>query len=492
MPRGLSGSAFKVGAAYSGAVREGALTRRRFVIGAAGASAAIAVGGGLALGRRGSLGSERRVVVVGAGLGGLAAAYELGSRGYSVTVLEARDRIGGRVHTVREPFAGGQHAEAGGEYVDGPHRVLRAYARGFGLALEDVRGGGDGLRAAAYVRGRLRPWAELTDWPAIRPFYSRLEQLGRRIDPQDPAARGAELDGYPVSELIDRAGIRGPARLVLETLIRDDYGVEPAELSLLGMVAAENAYGGASGPIEAWRIRGGNDRLGAELARRSGAEIRLSEPVAAIDRSAESVGVATAGGEVVEAAWCVLAAPLPALRAIEFEPALPEALAGAVEEMQYARIVKTMIQYRPRFWRRAGWSGDLFTDRPLGNTWEATDRQRGRRGILVAYAAGRTHDRLLDAAAGREPEYTARELDRAFPGSGMLALDGDSFDWAGDPFAGGCWMQAAPGQVVPYWRALREPVGRIVLAGEHTSTMPGYMEGAVRSGIAAAEAIQAG
>jgi monoamine oxidase len=186
----------------------------------------------------------------------------------------------------------------------------------------------------------------------------------------------------------------------------------------------------------------------------------------------------------------VLAAPLPALRDIEFEPALPEALAGAIAEMQYARIVKTQVQYEDRFWRREGWSGDLFTDRPMGNTWEATDRQRGRRGILLAYAAGRTHDRLLAAATGRETEYLVDELDRFYPGSGRFALDGAAFDWAADPYAGGCWMQAAPGQVVPYWRALREPVGRIVLAGEHTSTMPGYMEGALRSGIAAAEAIE--
>ena len=454
-------------------------------------SAAIAFGGGLALGRRRESGDERRVLVVGAGFAGLAAAYELGRAGFDVVVLEARDRIGGRVHTVREPFAGGQHAEAGGEYVDGAHRALRAYVRSFGMALEDVRGGGDGLRAAAFVRGRRQRWAELTNWPAVRPFYTRLDELARPLDPEDPAARGAELDRYAASDLIDRAGVRGAARLVLETWIRDDYGVEPEELSLLGMAAAERFYAAGSGPIEAWRIRGGNDGLADELARRSGAELRLSAPVAAIERGPDRVRVTTRDGGGLEGGWCVLAAPLPALRAIEFEPALPAALAGAVAEVQYARIAKTMVQYRSRFWRRRGWSGDLFTDRPLGTTWEATDRQLGRRGILLAYAAGRTHDRLLEVAAGREPEYVARGLDRVFPRSGRLAGAGASFDWAGDPLAGGCWMQAAPGQVVPYWRAVREPVGRIVLAGEHASTMPGYMEGALRSGIAAAAAIEA-
>jgi monoamine oxidase len=127
----------------------------------------------------------------------------------------------------------------------------------------------------------------------------------------------------------------------------------------------------------------------------------------------------------------------------------------------------------------------------MGSAWEATDRQRGRRGVLLAYAAGRTHDRLA-GAEGDAPAAVEADLDRAFPGSAELALGSASFDWASDPYAGGCWMQAAPGQVVPFWNAVREPVGRIVLAGEHNSTMPGYMEGALRSGIAAAETIEAG
>ena len=466
---------------------QGGLTRRRFVAGTAGATAAVAVGGAIALGRRSGSDPARRVIVVGAGLAGLSAAFELGRAGFEVVVLEARDRIGGRAYTVSEPFAGGQYAEAGGEYVDAPHRAVRSYVRQFGVGLDDVRGGGGA--AVAYVRGRRLRWSRLSDWPAIRPFYSRLSRLGRNVDPDDPAAAGAELDEYSAGDLIDRVGIRGTDRLVLETMIRDDYGVEAAELSLLGMAAAENAYDGASDAgIEAFRIRGGNARLTEELARRSGAEIRLSAPVTAIAQDADGVEV-EAGGDTLAGAWCVLTAPLPALRAIEFEPPLPEPVAGAIAEMQYARVVKTAVQYRSRFWRRFGLSGDLFTDLPMGSAWEATDRQPGRRGVLVAYAAGRTHDRLVatgDAAAAVE-----RDLDRVYPGSAERALGAESFDWAADPLAGGCWMQAAPGQVVPYWRALRERVGRIVLAGEHTSTMPGYMEGALRSGIAATEAIEA-
>lgn len=470
-------------------MREGTLTRRRFVAGAAGGALAIAAGG-TALARRGGGGSQR-VLVVGAGFAGLSAAYQLGRAGYAVTVLEARDRIGGRVHTVREPFEAGQHAEAGGEYVDLPHQVLRGYVRELGLELEDVRAGWGGLSAAAFIRGRRRRRATLTSWSRVRPFYSRLYELARPLDPEDPAARGAELDQHSVAALIDEAGIRGRARWLLEQWIRDDYGAEPAELSLLGMAVAERVYFTTPDrAIEVFRIRGGNDRLAAELAARSGAELRLSTPVTAIERGAGAVRV-HAGAQSFDGEWCVLAAPLPALRAVAFGPALPAALAGAIAELRYARIAKTLVQYETRFWRRRGWSGDTYTDLPLGTTWEATDQQAGRPGVLLAYAAGAVHDRFVSVAAAERVASAVDQIDRVYPGSRREALGGRSVDWAGEPYSGGCWAQAGPGQVVPFWRAIREPVGRIVLAGEHTARFAGYMEGALASGVTAAQTIRA-
>lgn len=467
----------------------GAFTRRRFVAGAAGVGAVAVVPGTLLAGRR-SASASGRVVVVGAGLAGLSAAYELGRSGAEVTVVEARDRVGGRVHTVRSPFAAGQHAEAGGEYVDAVHTALRGYVRRFGLGLEDVRRGWGGLRAAAYRGGRLRRWSELTDWPAVRPFYAELYRLARPLDPADPAARGAALDGRSVGQLIEETGIEGSARFVLETWIRDAWGVEPAELSLLAAAAAERLYFNVPDrAIEIFRVRGGSDRLVGELARRAGGDLRLDWPVSAIEQGSSGVSVSGPAG-TVEAGRCVLAAPLPALRRIDFEPSLPTVLAGAVAELQYARVQKTLLQYATRFWRRRGWTGDTYTDLPLGTTWEATDQQPGRRGILIAYAPGKRYDSSA-ALAGDPVRGAAGELERVYPGSRRGLGGAASFAWAADPLAGGCWMAPAPGQVTAFWRALREPVGRIVLAGEHTNEWAGYMEAAIRSGIRAAELVRA-
>src|SRR3954451_19902974 len=132
------------------------LTRRRLVIAGAAGAAAVIAGPDLisaAFGRRDAPGPNR-AIVVGAGLAGLTAAYELRRAGFDVTVLEARDRIGGRVYTVRDPFRAGQHAEAGGEYVDVVHRHVRAFCRQFGLPLQNATRGFAGLNDVVYVGGR--------------------------------------------------------------------------------------------------------------------------------------------------------------------------------------------------------------------------------------------------------------------------------------------------------------------------------------------------
>src|SRR3954452_4630961 len=170
-------------------------TRRQFLGTAAAAGAAALMPTGLACGsakarRRG------RVFVVGAGLAGLAAAYELERRGFQVTVLEARNRVGGRVRTVRAPFLAHQTAEAGGEYIDANHRTMRAYVRRFGLTLQDVRQSGGDRDGITYLGGRRRPYGDIDTAAAekeIGRYDARMDSLSAGVSPSDP--RGAGLDG---------------------------------------------------------------------------------------------------------------------------------------------------------------------------------------------------------------------------------------------------------------------------------------------------------
>src|SRR5262245_35086604 len=168
------------------------LTRRRFI--ARGA----AVGAGLALGARvlsePSPAATRNAVIVGGGLAGLTAAYELSRGGWGVTVLEADTRVGGRVHTVQ---LGGQHAEGGGEYIDTGHTSIRAYVNRFGLSLEDARRGFRGTEDLVLRRGRRKALEAVETRGVDRQvsrFYDRLDQLADPIDPANPGAAGATLD----------------------------------------------------------------------------------------------------------------------------------------------------------------------------------------------------------------------------------------------------------------------------------------------------------
>jgi monoamine oxidase len=385
-------------------------------------------------------------------------------------------------------------AEAGGEYLDASHETMRGYADHFGLPLDDLTKLGGSLTRAIYVGRRLRDYESVAG-PGVDRELRRLEvalsRYAAAIDARDPARTGAGLDTRSVADLMDELRLDSTARSLAEADVRAEYGVEADALSLLFHVSLTALTDNLDpGDIERFRIRGGSDRLPAAFAEDLGRALVLRAPVTAVRTRGDTVRV-IAGGERFEADRCVVAAPLPAVRAIEFDPPLPRRARDAIASIQYGDVVKTALQYDTRFWRTEGWDGDTLTQLPIQATWEATDAQDGKAGVLMACTAGAGAAKVGAAAAPDRIRSAVDQVDTMYRGSARHFDVGASVAWGREPYSGGSYSAWAPGQYARLWPVLRRPYGRIWFAGEHTDVYASYMEGAVRSGRRVATAIAA-
>lgn len=436
-------------------------------------------------------GAARRVVVAGAGLAGLTAALDLTEAGWEVVVLEARDRVGGRVLTLRDAFSEGLHAEGGGESIDDNHHDLLAMLDRFDLSTERRLEGREST-GIVYRQGRRSGLAEFVAQRDGRVLedYNRFDVLLARtaegVDPEHPerSPQAEELDAQSGADLLAELDPVPEARFLIESDTRSYYNAEPADLSLLFLaqqwaVVADVPYGAE----ETMRVAGGNSRLPEAMAAALGESLHLGRPLLSVSHDGAGVRVTTEG-ETVDAAHLVLAVPPRPLREVPFDPGLPTAVAAMIEGLDLGPAAKVITEYERPFWRDAGRSGLTVADLPFGVTWDAADSyDTGGPGLLTAFITG-------DGAAALgglddEPRIAEvqRQLDEVYPeGRDLRTGEAVTTAWSNEAFTGGGYSAYAPGQVIPYWPALREPTGRIHFAGEHTEALAGYMESAVRSG----------
>jgi monoamine oxidase len=427
------------------------------------------------------------VLVAGAGLAGLSAARDLERDGAHVTLIEARDRVGGRLWTIRSGFAHGQHAEAGGDIIEREQTPIVALARDLGLRLVPILRGGFAYYGPR-ADGRL----------AIQSLDRAFGAIGSLAAPLVDAYRLAERswDG-PIAHALGRQSVadwlRGHrvGRDLFECVrgLRGLFLADPDELSLLALVdfLADAGTGVAAG---ASRISGGNDQLATKLAASLEARPQLGAVLRRVVQTRRRAA-ATIDGPGGRAIWrgdfVVAAIPASTLAEVEFRPGPPGAQQRAIRALRYGPATRVLLQFDRRFWRRAGRARAFGSNRAHGAVWEANEEQRGP-GVLSLLAGGGASAEIQSILAADGLPAVVSRLRWLGPPSRLLAAR--VVRWEDDPWAKGGYAYFHPG-FDPAWRvALVRPFGRVVFAGEHTSARwQGYLSGAVESGRRAAAEI---
>ncbi|WP_319462755.1 flavin monoamine oxidase family protein [Micromonospora sp. RTP1Z1] len=426
------------------------------------------------------------VIVVGAGLAGLTAAHRLAGRGLHVTVLEARNRVGGRTHGIE--IAPGAWVDAGAAYLGDRHTALTALmadvdlkATPTGMVGDSRFALGDGVQTRP---GRFPPLSAV----ALGGLFDLLTELTRQVDVAAPwlTPRAAELDRTTAAQWAARHLTHPDARLFFDLFLGEMMAADPTATSVLHLSLYLASGGGLrylnafEGGAQQDRIDGGAHQLCERLA--AGLEVRLNEPVRAVHPDS----VRTARGTYPADAIVVAVPPLLADR-IEFQPTLPVRRAGPQTACGCA--VKVHLVYPEPLWRRAGLSGwSLSADGPLLSTVD--DSPPGGPGVLTGFVTGAEADRFTALSAEQQRAAATAQAARLFPQlPAPMAVH--VTDWVHEEYSRGCYAALfGPGDWIRLGPHLTTPHGRVHWAGTETSTeFFGLMEGAIRSGHRAADEV---
>jgi monoamine oxidase len=429
-----------------------------------------------------------RVIVIGGGFSGLAAAYELTKAGYDVTVAEARNRVGGRVISFSD-LVPGKNVEGGGELIGSNHPAWVGYGKQFGLKFLDVTE--EDLEAPIVLNGK-RLSSDESDalWEEMEKAFNTIVTDAAKVDADEPwkAANAEALDKRTLASWINALDASPLCKSGLHAMMMADNGVVTEWQSYLANLAMVKGGGLEKywTESEVFRCQGGNQQLARKFVEAIGAAKVLTRTIVrAIAVSDKGVRVTLANGKVLEGDHVVLTAPPPVWNRIAIDPALP---AGLVPQM--GANVKHLMAVNGPFWRRAELGPEMMTDGPISLTWHATDGQRGAGEALVAFSGGTAADTCREWTATTRNENYLAEMQKVYKGIRPSYIRSRFMDWPSDPWVKASYSFPAPGQVITQGPTFRQGIGRLHFAGEYTAyAFMGYMEGALNSGAAVARRI---
>ena len=441
--------------------------------------------------------AEADVVVVGAGLAGLIAARDVIAAGRTAVVLEARDRVGGRLLSVE--IADGKTLDVGGQWVGPTQDRVLALARELGIETFPTHTQGENL---VELDGELRRYRAGTK-PHINEgaladllqAQSLLDEMALTLPADAPweAPCAEEWDGQTMWTWIQRNTTTEGGRAVMQLAVEAVWAAHPTDLSLLHVLFYVRAAGGwdqltgTEGGAQQDRLIGGTQQLALRLAEQLGDAVTLEAPVRRITQQSETVSVVSDRG-TVSARAAIVAIPPTLCARIAYEPPMPALRDQLTQRIAQGSVIKCMAIYDTPFWRGEGLSGHATSvDGPIKVTFDNTPPD-GSPGVLLGFLEGR---QARELAQWTPPDRQTAVLDcfaRLFGSRAQKPRQYLEHVWAQEEWSRGCYGSLMPpGGWVSFGPELRAPIGRIHWAGAETaSTWNGYMDGALRSGEAAA------
>jgi monoamine oxidase len=493
---------------------QGRQITRRGLIGGAAAGGALAVmpSAGSAAPKQPSARSAD-VVVVGAGLAGLAAARQVVASGRSVLVLEARDRVGGRVlsHTLQ----GGSYSELGGMFTGPTQDHIQAAASDVGVALyptyntgNNVFVGGDGRREEFPGDSPLGSApADPVVAPDIALAVTQLDEMATHVPVDAPwtAPNAEEWDRQTLDTWLREHTSGNPEFMAVTSAATEAiFGCEPRELSLLYTVyyiaasGNENNQGtfernfNTGGGAQERRFAGGTHLIPQRMAAQLGDRVLLNAPVRRIDQSASGVTVQSDAG-AVNAKRAIVAIPPTLAGRIFYQPALPPLLDQLTQRMPQGSLMKFEAVYPTPFWRDRGLTGQVVSENgPVKVTFDVSP-ESGSPGIMMGFIGGHEARDWEQRSVASRRDAVLRQFAHFFGDQALAPREVVEFNWSTEVWNRGCPVAVlGPGTLLDFGAELRKPVDRIHWAGTETSTFwNGYMDGAVRSGKRAAAEVLA-